>query len=58
MMMRNRLTLAEKRLIWEQGLGLDIRENGAAIGLLGFAAVLTVVSMTGPVLQWFYIATW
>ena len=58
MMTRNRLTLTEKRLIWEQGLGLDIRENAATIGLLGFAAVLMVLSMTGPVLQWFYVATW
>ena len=54
MMMRNRLTLTERRLIWEQGLGLDLRENTAAVGLLGFATLLIMVSMTSPVLQWFY----
>ncbi|MCB1217397.1 hypothetical protein KDL44_08380 [bacterium] len=56
--MRNRLTITEKRLIWEQGFGMDIRENAATIGLLGFAAVLMVVSIVSPLAQFFYIASW
>ncbi|MCB1186280.1 hypothetical protein KDL29_03855 [bacterium] len=58
MMTRNRLTVTEKRLIWEQGLGLDIRENSASIGLLGFAAVLMVVSIVTPIAQLFYYSSW
>ncbi|MEZ5337848.1 MAG: hypothetical protein R3F46_06240 [bacterium] len=58
MMVRNRLTVTEKRLIWEQGIGMDIRENAATIGLLGFAAVLMVVSIVSPLAQLFYIASW
>jgi hypothetical protein len=57
MMMRNRLSLTERRLMWEQGMGLEIRENTAAVTLMGFAAVLMVISMTSPVLQWFYLVT-
>ncbi len=46
------LTLTERRMIWEQGPGQELRENTAAICLAGFALGLILLSMTGPVLQW------
>ena len=55
LMVDSRLTAVERRLIWEQGPGQELRENSAGFGMLGLSVALIMLSMADPVLQWMYV---
>ncbi|MCB1215770.1 hypothetical protein KDL44_00130 [bacterium] len=42
----------ERRLVWEQGPGQELRDNAAPLALLGISVVLLSAAGIGPYLAW------